>query len=828
MKKILFTLLIVFVLLSSGFSQVPKWALELNEPIKEYDFLQDGKYLFLRNGEYAWLYDSNNGQKIYDLEVNDFESKGVQSLVGEKYLVSTSDKVLCYNALNGKLIWQQEYEDVSQDEYSDLSFIGEVTILKYGSLHIAIDLNNGKELWRQVIHYNGNLNKPGKYNWNWTKIDKQKKLLVMVDDNQLALYNFNDGKKIFNAEDYEVNSDLIKKQYAWYYSNTEETYALFCLDESVAVVDLANNKEVFRKPIKFDSDYDPLMPTPGGCAVLGDDKLIYFDDKTGNLIEVKASADDFRTYKIMEVAGKSLFVAGLSDQMFVIDLAAGKLLWQSKEEDKQFEGYAHRYLGTDGNNILVSYGNSYVSNRGTSFTLMSIDAFTGKVNYKTPEIARSGNTRPNWVRAFVSWVQAAANQERTFGYDKLGIEYSTFDYKGNLVFAVLDNQNLENPDTRDSGGDGLVIVDPKTGNILFKDYLKLVDYTSAPPQPNVPLLPTPILDGKYVILLGDEGVAVYDLDLQKRMFSSLETLKGFPEDAMIIDDALYVKFGTRKFKVILSEAKTIFDTMGMKVEDMWDEDPYGFAAYDIKSGKLLWRTETKVDPGFLTPQFSLRNNYEPTNKRLYFGDEENIYALQLKPDGGKYDYTVNLDDIKIGEMPFKKTYAIQEWPIGSVKLDISTSYTTHATTTTISTYEELGGKEYNQYISALEEADASTTYESWFTVWGAAAKKCLRVVYDNNYIFAMGKEGIAMLNAADGKVKWLHEWQYDKDNVQYMPHIFGDKLIYCVEKELTCVDMASGKVLWKADEAKRPIFFTSPNGKFMFTINKEVIKGYQL
>jgi len=821
-------LLMLGIIHVQSFGQAPVWDLKMDEEIQEYNFLRDGKFIFLRNGKYAWLYNSETGKKVYDLKIDDYEKLGVQTLTGERYLVSGDDVLQCFDALTGKLLWKQEYKDVSQDEYNGMSETDDLTVLRYGTMHVAVNLKTGAEVWRQKIEYNADLNKPGDNNWNRSIIGKQNKLMILGDGDELALYDLANGKKVLALEDYEVNPMLVEKQYAWYHESSDETYAMFLLDDAAVVVDLVHNKQVSKHEIKYDSDIDPLMPVASGCAVLGKNKILYFDDATGKICEVEAAAGDFRTYRIMEVAGKSIFIAGLSDKMFAIDLAAGKLLWESKKDDPQFEGYCHRYLKAIDKDILVSYGNSYMSNKGTSFTLMRINAFTGKVAFKTPEIARSSIAKPNWIRSLTNFMQKISNQQRTFGYDKLGIEYSLFEYKDNIVVGILSIDKLENPETRESGGDGCVIVDPTTGKILFKNYLPLVDYSAGGHKPDMPWHPEPILEGKYLTLLGDEGVAVYDLDAKKLAFSSLGTLKGFPEDAMIVNDVLYVKFGNKKFTVELSAAKNIFDSMGMKVKDRWDEDPYGFAAYDIKRGALLWRTETKEDPGFLTPGFSLRGNYDPATKRLYYGDEKTIYALQCRPDGGKFDYTIDVADKKIGKMPFKKTYAIQEWPIGSVSTSTSTSYGVNTVTTTTTTTASIGGEEYGSFISNLEEAEAYTTYRGWFNIWGAAAKKCLRVVYDKNVIFAMGSEGIALINSADGSVNWRHPWKYDQDNVQYMPHVYGDKLVYCVERELVCLDLATGKEVWKADEAKRPIFFPSPNGKFFYSIYEERVKGYSL
>ena len=101
-------------------------------------------------------------------------------------------------------------------------------------------------------------------------------------------------------------------------------------------------------------------------------------------------------------------------------------------------------------------------------------------------------------------------------------------------------------------------------------------------------------------------------------------------------------------------------------------------------------------------------------------------------------------------------------------------------------------------------------------------------MYFQNEIFAMGRDGIARINTVDGKVKWMQKWEYDQDNVQYMPKIIGGKLVYCVERQLTCIDMETGKLVWQAKEVKRPRFLVSPSNKYIFSIDKEVIKGYDL
>jgi hypothetical protein len=802
-------------------AQVPKWKLDVGEQIKDYSFLKDGKFLFLSNYEYSWLFDAATGSKVYELRVKNWEKKGVHTLVGEKFLIGTDDDLQCYDALTGKLIWKQEYAKISQDDYRDLDWLGNITVIRYEDVHIGINLSDGKEIWRTKIKYNGDVSKKG--GWNYKKLEKQSLLLVLLDDDKLGLYQFSDGKEVFNTKDFEISSKLLEKDRKWSYISPDERYLVFMLDEQVAVVDAVDKKEVKRIPIKYDTDFETVMPTDLGCAILGKDKVVFFNDSTASLVEVKAEVGDFRTYEVVKIEGKDIFIAGLSDAMFAIDLAEGKILWESKKEDPSFDGYAHRYLKVDGNNVLITYA-AGSGGDGSNLHLLCIDALTGKVNYRTPALFNSKIYIPAWTRALNKFVLGTlAGQKPTFGYENMGFEYTTNEVEGNFVFALVATNKLQNPETKDEPGDGVVIVDPKTGQILFKDYVRASDYTYK--QPQTPKEMKPLLVGTKMFLLGDESLAGYDLAAKKRLWFSEKTLKGVPLDAMVIDDVLYIKFGGKKFEVKLTPPSGIFGYLGMEVKDQWDEDPYGFAAYDANTGKQLWRIETKVDPGFLTPNFSLKNNYDSTSKRLYFADEGNIYALQMRADGGKYDYTVNLDKAGIGEMPFKKTYAIQEWPIGSV----STSVQVGMYSTTYTTTSEVGGEDYGKFISSTEEADAACQYKGWAsTIWGATAKKCLRAVYSGTHIFAMGSDAIALINAVDGKVVWKHAWDYDAKAIQYVPKIMNGKLIYCLDRQLTCVDFEKGETLWQQKEAKRPIFFNAPSEKYLYVIDEEDIRGYEL
>ena len=90
--------------------------------------------------------------------------------------------------------------------------------------------------------------------------------------------------------------------------------------------------------MKYDLDFKPLIEINLGCAILGKEKVMFFNDSTGTLVEVKAEVGDFRTYEIIKVDGKEVFLAGLENAMFAIDLSR-------RESSLAISGEGHELRG---------------------------------------------------------------------------------------------------------------------------------------------------------------------------------------------------------------------------------------------------------------------------------------------------------------------------------------------------------------------------------------------------------------------------------------------------------------------------------------------------
>jgi outer membrane protein assembly factor BamB len=385
---------------------------------------------------------------------------------------------------------------------------------------------------------------------------------------------------------------------------------------------------------------------------------------------------------------------------------------------------------------------------------------------------------------------------------------------------------MANPDTKEEPGEGFVAVNPATGAIIYKDYFELMYNTSWSAAGNgvVPFTPEPVYVDNVAYCSGNGRVIAFDLNTGKRLWTVQKELKeGYPTDIAVIDGVVYVKFGKDMVTPTLKENK-------LKVESPWEMDPHGFAAIDAASGKFLWKKDLEEDPGRFLPQFTIMNYYNPAMKQLYFSNEEKIFALALRRDGGGYDWELGLDKAKIGEMPVKKVYAINESWIGSVRRSTTTTYNygggfSYSYTTT------SGGMNAEKEASFLEDAagsELSTTYTSWGNIWGVTAKRCLRVLFDSKHLLIYGTDGIGLIDVAAGKPAWVTEWDYDYEAVQYIPRVLNGKVVYCVDRMMTSLDLKTGKQDWQAKEAKKPRFFVSPDERFIFSIDDEVIKGYEL
>ncbi len=839
--------LIIVVCLFCGAAlaqKAPLWEKDLGEPIKEYNFINEGKYIFFTSNEYVWCHNSTTGEEVWSKEIPGFEDKGINFLLGEMYLTNSDNKLQAYDALTGKLLWEKEYNDIDQGDYRSMEFIKNNAVFRYDENEIGIDLNNGNELFRMEIDYWGELVDLGTF--NYSVLENQNKMFVLEDSEKAVLFDVTTGKRLFESDGFDINKDLIKAKLPWMYKSPGNDFLLCVLEDGAVVVDVRNNKEMARREFSVDGDINALLPTSDGCAVMGDKKFVHFNFKTGEIKEFEFPVDDLRTLHAYKTGNKDLLIVSMADKLASIDLAGGTVLWVTKEDDSDFEGYAHRYLKTDGNNIVLTYvrATMFAEDNGTYIFLMSIDGITGKVNYKVPVIVCKGALMgfqrtlakgiTSLMSAFVTvasgGVGADAGNQMTdmvnsmMGYDNIGFEYQSINYGNNnfIFYGGGSNTNktyqpMWNPATREEPGEGFVSVNYKTGKINYQTYFPI---SSDMNEQEIANLPPLAIYKNIAYIAGDQRVIKFNFDTGEKVWE-VSVPDKFIREVTPIDDILYLKYGVQIFDVNLKEDD-------VELKGRVKEDPYGFIAVEEPSGKILWQKETTSDPVLLTPQFSIANYYDSRTKLLYFADLENLYALRMGKDGGSYAWQVNFEKEGIGEFDFEESYAIVEKWLGTVPHTSSTS-TYIGGGWAIKTTSTTGGYDKEAVSEFLDEAagaDMTSTYTSWGSYWGVSAKKCLRVLYGSDKIVVFGPDKIGLINSIDGKIDWTKEWDYDNKAVHYIPKILNGNIVYAMDEKLTLIDLKTGKEAYSAEISDKSKFFEAPDNTNIFTLYDEEIAGF--
>jgi len=840
-KTIILVAFSLFLLsLSIGLNaQVPTWQKDLGEPIKSYEFMQDGKFLFFTSAEYVWCYNSESGENIWEMEIEDFEEEGISYLLGELFLTNSDNKLQAYDALSGKLLWENEYQGIDQGDYSSFEIILNYGFFQFGEDHLGIDLNNGKELFRLEIDYWGDLVNLGTF--NYSVLDKEKKMLVMEDSEIATLIDIQTGERTFSEENFDVNTDLIENKLPWLYKTPDRDYLVFVLENGAVALDVANSKVIGRAEFDIDGDLNAILPTEVGCAVMGEEKFVHFNFETGSTIQLDYPLDDLRTMKSYTIEGKNILVLSLEDKISVIDLSGGKVLWETPANDETYEGYIHKYLPLDGSNLVFVQNRARLVSEeaGTYLYLMSMNGLTGKLNYKTPALL-SGSAMNNFTRglakgittAFASFIavgslgneRGAAGQaidmvSEMMGYQNIGFEYETIERGDDIIFWERTPAVMMDPETREEPGEGIVSINGKTGKIKYKTYTEIATGMWVNESPH---LAPPLFADDKLFISGDENLSAFDLETGKLLWQKGEEA-GFVSDMALIDGVLYTKYGIEVHSQTLAKDE-------VKVSVFFDEDPFGFKAYDALTGKEHWNLGMENSPGIHNPQFSIYNYYDTEKKRLYFSDDENIYALKLGANGGKFDWKFNYEENGIDEMDYEESFAIATKWIGTVRRITTTTYST-GYGFGYSVTSETGGldeEKSQEFYEDRESADMASTYTSSNNIYGVTAKRCLRVSFGKEKLLIVGANKICMINQENGDLIWATEWDYSPEATQYVPKVIGGKLLFCADEQLNLLDLSNGKILWTSEESENSKFLLGPNEIGFFSINDEEINGYSL
>jgi len=202
-----------------------------------------------------------------------------------------------------------------------------------------------------------------------------------------------------------------------------------------------------------------------------------------------------------------------------------------------------------------------------------------------------------------------------------------------------------------------------------------------------------------------------------------------------------------------------------------DQDP-GLATQDFSFGKYYTGLKLFGVTGDYTPviqNFPFENYYQPASKQLLLCDQSNIYALQLGRDGGKFAWETEMSSLNAGSLDYEKSF-----------------------------FYEVSGMH-----------------------------KPLGIQYFGNSLLAFGPDGVVMVDPSSGQAKWVHEWDFDIEEIRYLPEIIGNKLSYLINDDFTLVDLTTGETLLQVNADDKSVYF-SPQKKFAIMLEGDEVSEFDI
>jgi outer membrane protein assembly factor BamB len=755
---LVFFIVVRFPTASAGESH-KVWTIKTEENVKSKYFLDGGKYFFVRAKDYLYLFDGEGGKQIWSTEVANYEKKGPNIMWSDnkKYVVANSkQELICYDVSTGKILWQQKYPDIDQDDYLGFDELKEGVMMQYKNMYLMVDFETGHEMWR--ARHDPNSKRYGNNQFvSWSTNWKTDNRILFATSDGLLLIDAKTGKELWK-KNVDLTTEENVKPVTFYGKN-----ALIMYDnDMIAFVDLVHGKELWTRKTKI--------------------------------------GDIEGYFTIKNVSGTDYLLMSFDDTQTMVNLTSGTIAWETKPGE--LIGMMKEYRVMDGGKTLLCYikqKRKSGDEKGTYFILCKLEMPTGKIIYKE-KIAFTDWSAALSIAKGILGVQAkiidflgktnamSKMLDPSIEGSRYGFDITEYKVDDDAVFLIRGDkgsEDMENPLTRDGDGEGIVRINLETGKIAYRTYFPLnkanfkmwgadFDYDAAP---------KPIVQGDNLYVVGAERMVCANLKTGQITWKIDEDL-GFPTSLHLWDNTLYLRVGHQAFNVSV-DAKS----GNINAKKAWNKDPYRLYAIDPSNGKIVWKTDFKNDAGL-----GMKNNQafiDTVTKMFYGADEKEMFAVRLSRDGGgkklwslKFD-----DDMKVGNLDHEDTYAVTRNVSSHVGSEYS--YNSGYNYTTISTTYEAAATQVlypvvhlGHFIVFGPDGIASVSTDGkiqWTTKWKWDGKKVTLPPYflNNGKIVYMVKGEIQLLDENTGTVNWKEE--DDKDATPIIPP--NNKYLYMLEKD---------------------------------------------
>lgn len=791
-RSLISILFILFVGIVSAQTNKLTWKTELPEDVKKIQPVQNGRYLFLSADEHAWLYEIATGKKVWNVEVKDYTEKGLHQIVNDSiYLVSSDDSLFSFSIISDTLLWKRSYQGIEQDRFNGILQLDTLLVVSYGKFDLGISLLSGKELWRTPIVHQASLKEKGTV--SSILIPKQEKLVVFTDDDECILLSSSTGKKLLTLPKSEPNGDLVEQHRAWYYLPADQRTITIMFEKNLTVIDLDSNRVLVQQPLAVSEKYNVFVPTALGCAVIGEEKIVHVNTENKAAAQMMSDVDDLRNVAFVGTDSGLVMVVSHENRLTGLDLTSGKQLWQSAPKSPAAMGFIHRVVTADSNNIVVTYLDP---NDDVKLYILSMNTLNGTVNYRTL-VAHSDESLPDRVLPIPAVGSVSEKSSVSFGYENAGFTYDVSAENGSVSILVHTSSEMIEPNTKNEGGEGLVLVDIESGKVTAKNYMKIADGLSFKGGLSA-LAPMKRL-GNIILLPGEKKLVALDASTGtvKWMHIEQDLADSYVHEMVMIDTILYVRTGGYRPEFAFDEKKS-----KLTEKKLWEDEGYSIIAVDTADGKIHWKKSFEEDPGRIFLDYSIAG-FITDSGNIFAADEKFLYSISASKKGA-VNWKFEFSDSGVGSMDYQSLYrSSTAWRGEDLLLPDSSKY-------------------------SVDQKKVLRTSGALLDSMQTVVSKVLHADYSkvSDRLFVIGDDGIAAIDTEKGKRLWFHEWDYDEKTIAQRPIVLKDHLFYAVDGKASLISILTGKKLWSAEVDNAAQIYIMPDRSSVITIEKDEVNGY--
>ncbi|HNW42931.1 MAG TPA: PQQ-binding-like beta-propeller repeat protein [Elusimicrobiales bacterium] len=720
--------------------------IENDKRVGNFSLLQDDSIIAIRERTRLWSYDGNTGAKLWETKVKGGVDDGMHLVWNDKlYLMPLKKGMVAFDVNTGKQVWETKLDVKMKDFYKSYSYKDNF-LLEFEKDMISLNPDTGEVAWRTSdMEYSKAAGKAGAQRLYYISKDWGSRILLLGKKGP-SLIDAKTGKVLWKSE--HDFSDEIEKPVL--FTSAGQEAALLLYEEGASSIDLKTGQEAW-----FIKDE--------------------FEDATG-LVQFEKDGGKY-----------CLFAFGKELVMF--DALSGKILWRTGK-DSDLKGRPYMVQADGGNLLILTTRN--LGTKGGLLTLFRASFDTGGVAWKR-DLAFSKQMHMNFkipifgirMRNSGIWYRDPIKTPNGLLFQTWGTATRKLDDKG---------------EPGEKEGEGLIMVNPETGDVVWRSYFKVFDTVSADAQKILAgeseagiagkgrnamsandvgyqnMIPAPVITGDVVYAMGNEGVLKLELATGKTLWESPKY--GYVSKIMVDNGVVYGFQGSASWAYTADAKKEKADDVIIQSKKQ------GYFSLDAASGKELWNIKSSKKP------YSIFNAIVGKDgKDLFLCDGRYLRRLDLTPATKGFAWELDLKKSDIGEIGAEE---------GVVFKERGTTFSN-----------------YGSYTEKTTSYDVSMQHGAWQLA--------------NGDLLVIAAEGPARISA-DGKIKWKTEWDWKRNKINFTPtRLQADKyLVYQYKKKIFCLDLETGEIKWMTKEAKNSEIEFDAKEQKMFIVDDDEVSAYAI